>query len=273
MNDKDYDWAVRSIPHLNITKYLPKIPLEQMIDEVETEEKTIKPFEYGIDTQKRPEMQKIVDYLSESWQGFGIIDITARGDHMIDYLTEDITHERVKDLGIEFDENGYGVYKPTDVGKRMTATVKYLQTIFQSVGRVRLSRLKAGRVIGYHNHEVKSLIDRQKLKKPLISPGVNRSTLHIPLIENDKSSHYVTKGYAVDYVDSDRFILEEDAVEYIQHYAVGEAWLFNSVHYHKAVNFGNSDRTHILCYFDHMDEKIRPYIEKSIEDYQGPYIV
>lgn len=273
MNDKDYDRAVRSIPHLNLTKYLPKIPCQEIIQEVQTENNYIRPFEYGIDTSKRKEMKAVVDYLSDSWQGFGIVDITARGDHMIDYLTEDITHERVKALGIEFDDSGYGIYKPTDVGSRMATTIEYIQEIFHCSGRVRLSRLGAGRLIGYHNHEVKSMIDRQRLSKPLISPGVNRSTLHIPLIENNRSAHYVTKGHAVDFVDSDRFVLEKHAVEYVQHYAVGEAWLFNSVHYHKAVNFGDTDRTHILCYFDHMDIRIRPRIEKAIRDYQGPHIV
>lgn len=273
MNDQDYDWAVRSIPHLNIGPYLPLIPVDAMIAEVAKEQETIRPFEYGIDTVKRPEMKKVVEYLSDSWQGFGIIDITGRGGHMIDYLTETVTHDKVRELGIEFDNNGFGIYKPTDVGQRMTETISYIQSIFKQTGRVRLSKLKAGRVIGYHNHEVKSLVDRKKIEKPLIAPGVNRSTLHIPLIENSRAAHYVTKGYAKDYLESDSFVLQEGAIEYIQHYGKGEAWLFNSVHYHKAVNFGSADRIHVLIYFDHMDERIRPYIEAAIKDYKGPYIV
>ena len=273
MNDRDYDWAVRSIPHLNITSYLPQIPVSEMICEYEQEMNSISPFEYGIDLKKNPNLIGVVNYLKDSWQGFGIIDITNKGNHMIDYLTEDVTHEKVRDLGIEFDEHGYGKYKPTDVGLRMPVTVSFLKSIFDNVGRVRLSKLKAGRSIGYHNHEVKSLVDRKKLVKPLIAPGVNRSTLHIPLIDNESSFHYVTKGYSKDYLESDKFELKNDAVEYIQHYAVNEAWLFNSVHYHKAANLGKHDRIHVLCYFDHMDRRIRPYIEQAIESYNGPFIV
>jgi len=273
MNDRDYDHAVRSIPHLNLTDFCPAVPVDLIISEYKAEKDSIRSFEYGIDTKKNPEGKKIVEYLKKSWQGFGIVDITDRGDHMIDYLTDDITHDKVEKLGIITDSDGYGIYKPTDVGRRMEKTIDYIYSIFEYVGRVRLSILRANSIIGYHNHEVKTLVDRKRIKKPLIAPNVNRSTIHIPLIDNNFSSHLVTKGYSRDYQDSDRFILEKDAIEYRQHYAVNQVWLFNSVHYHKAENFGNTDRVHILCYFDHMDEKIRPIIESAIENYQGPWII
>jgi hypothetical protein len=272
VNDRDYDYAVRSIPHLNLTNYIPKVPVLDLIKEFELEKQNVSSFEYGINTDENPELIKIVDYLKKSWQGFGIVDITDKGNHMIDYLTDDNNHNRVKELGILTDSQGYGIYKPTDIGRRMAKTIEYIYSIFNYVGRVRLSILKSNSVIGYHNHEVKSLIDRTKIKKPLIAPNVNRSTIHIPLIENKMSNHCVTKGHARDYTESDRFTLKDNAIEYQQHYAVGEVWLFNSVHYHKAENLGNSDRIHILCYFDHMDMKIRPIIESAINDYKGPWI-
>lgn len=272
MNDNDYEYAVRRIPHLNLTDFVPKVPFEEIKQELEREKYNISPFEYGVDTDKNPSLINLVNYLKNHWQGFGIIDITSKGDHMIDYLTEDITHERVKELGIEFDENGYGIYKPTDVGHRMIRTVEYVYSLFNIVGRVRFSVLKPNGIIGYHSHEVKRLVDRKKHKKPLIAEGVNRSAIHIPIIDNDKTFHLVTKGWSENYTESDRFQLPERAVEYTQHYSPREVWMFNTVHYHKAVNFGNTDRIHLLCYFDHMDEKIRPYIEKAIESYQGPMI-
>lgn len=272
MNDKDYDFAVRSIPHLNLSTVVPTVPVDAIIAEYLQEKENISPFEYGIDTAKNPDMIKVVEYLKRSWQGFGIVDITAKGDHMIDYLTEDVTHEKVLSLGIELDKQGYGIYKPTDVGKRMLKTVEYIYSLFHYVGRVRLSVLKSKSIIGYHNHEVKTLVDRKKLSKPLIAEGVNKSTIHIPIIDNPLSYHYVTKGYSKDYVNSDKFVLPENATEYIQHYAVGEVWMFNSVHYHKAVNGGDTDRVHVLCYFDHMDPKIRPFIEQAIINYSGPLI-
>jgi hypothetical protein len=48
--------------------------------------------------------------------------------------------------------------------------------------------------------------------------------------------------------------------------------MFNSYHYHRAENFSNEDRDHILIYFDHMDKKIRPIVEQAISDYTGPLI-
>jgi hypothetical protein len=60
--------------------------------------------------------------------------------------------------------------------------------------------------------------------------------------------------------------------EYSQHYSVGEVWLFNSIQYHKAANYGSDDRYHVLIYFDHMDPLIRPIIEEAIKNYTGPTI-
>lgn len=272
MNDKDYDYAVRSIPHLNLTDFCPDVPINSMISEYLKERNNVRSFEYGINLSTDPEALKIINYLKKSWQGFGIVDITTKGDHMIDYLTDDITHDRVGELGIKLDENGFGIYSPTDIGQRMIETLKYIYSIFEHVGRVRLSVLKSNSIIGYHNHEVKSLVDRKRIKKPLIAPLVNRSTIHIPLIDNELSSHLVTRGHSKNYTNSDKFILEKGAMEYKQSYRSGEVWLFNSVHYHKAENLGNSDRIHILCYFDHMDKRIRPIIESAIENYIGPWI-
>jgi hypothetical protein len=272
MNDQDYDNAVRRIPHLNLTEFVPKVPLVEILEEYEKEKFNISCFEYGVDTEKNPNLVNVVEYLKNNWKGFGVIDITDRGDHMIDYHKEAVNHDEVKALGIVFDENGFGVYRPTDVGRRMTKTLEYIYSLFKVTGRVRFSMLCSGGVIGYHNHEVKSLVDRKRLVKPLIAEGSNRSAIHVPIIENPKSFHLVTKGWSRDYTDSDRFQLPENAVEYVQHYATNEVWMFNAVHYHKAVNLGNTDRVHLLCYFDHMDEKIRPYIESAIENYHGPWI-
>jgi hypothetical protein len=272
MKDSDYNNAVRKIPHLNLTDFVPRVPLAEILEEYEKEKYNISSFEYGVDTEKNPNLINIVNYLKQHWQGFGIIDITDRGDHMIDYLKEDVNHEEVKALGIQFDKNGFGIYKPTDIGRRMTRTLEYIYSLFKVTGRVRFSILRSQGVIGYHNHEVKSLIDRKKLKKPLIAEGVNQSAIHVPIIDNPKSFHIVTRGWSHEYTDSDKFQISEGAVEYIQHYAINEVWMFNAVHYHKAVNLGDTDRTHLLCYFDHMDEKIRPYIESAIEQYEGPWI-
>lgn len=272
MNDQDYDYAVRRIPHLNLTKYIPPVPLNDLRKDYEQEKHNVSPFEYGVNTEKNPNLINIVNYLKNHWQGFGIIDITSRGDHMIDYLKEDVNHEYVKTLGIEFDENGFGIYKPTDIGKRIPKTIEYIYQLFEVVGRTRFSILKPNGIIGYHNHEVKSLVDRKRLEKPLIAEGVNRSAIHIPIYDNPKTAHLVTRGWSKDYQDSDRFQLPEGAIEHSQHYAPGEVWMFNTFHYHKAVNYGNDDRIHLLCYFDHFDKRIRMYIEQAIKEYDGIWL-
>lgn len=272
MKDQEYIEILRRIPHLDLTSVVPTVPLEEIRKEFEQEKHNVSPFEYGVDTDKNPDLIPLVTYLMRHWQGFGVIDITSRGDHFIDYLKEDVNHEYIKSLGVEFDENGFGIYKPTDIGQRMIETVKYVYTLFKKVGRVRFSFVKPNGVIGYHNHEVKSLVDRKKMLKPLTAEGINSNAIHVPIYDNPGSCHIVTKGSGKDYVNADRFYLPDGAIEYKQHYSPGEVWMFNCVHYHKAVNFGNTDRVHLLCYFDHMDENIRPYIEKAIELYKGPFI-
>jgi hypothetical protein len=191
-----------------------------------------------------------------------------RGDHMIDYFTEEVTHEKVLSMGVEFDENGYAIYKPTDVGRAMPDTLDYIYSIMKTPGKTRMSRLSAGKIIAWHSHAIKGKVNKRHLPRP----GSSRATIHIPLICNDKCFHLVTKdpsngtSNAADNLEN---VIYE---QHIQHYAVGEAWLFNSIHYHKAVNDGEEDRYHLLIYFDHMDEKTRPFIEQAINDYTGPYI-
>jgi len=268
MNDQEYQEAVARIPHLNLTKYLPTVPYRDMLREVMNHFEKISPFEYGIDPNISQQARESVNYLKQAWQGFCIIDITKRGDHMIDYFTEEVTHEKVLSMGVEFDENGHAIYKPTDVGEEMPVTIKYIYDMIQTPGKTRLSKLAAGKEIGWHCHAIKGKIN----KKHLARKGANRATIHIPLICNSKSIHAVTKdptkGQGVD-ADQLKFLGNR---EFFQHYGVGEVWLFNSIQYHKAENKGDQDRYHVLIYFDHMDPKIRPIIEKAIQNYTGSYI-
>jgi hypothetical protein len=268
MNNQEYHTAVANIPHLNLTPYLPAVPYKEMLCEVMAQFSKISPFEYGIDPNKSQQARDAVNYLKEAWQGFCVIDITKRGDHMIDYFTEAVTHETVLSMGVEFDESGHAIYKSTDVGDQMPQTVNYIYSIIQTPGKTRLSRLGAGKEISWHCHAIKGKINRKHLARK----GANRATIHIPLICNSGSTHTVTKdptngqGIDADQLASLQF------PEYSQHYEVGEIWLFNSIQYHKAVNTGTTDRYHLLIYFDHMDPIIRPAIEAAIKDYTGSYI-
>jgi len=265
MNDTDYQTAVASIPHLNLTKYLPSIPLADMICETESQKQKISKFDYGI----APNSQKArdsINYLKEAWQGFSLIDITEDGQHMIDYYSTGINHPKVINKGIEITEDGYANTRITNIGREMPITVNYILSFLEEPGRCRVSRLTAGRVIGYHSHFVKAQSNKVKIAKS----NLNRATIHIPLITNNKCNFLVSKLPENNTAPADDFKPLE--TEYKQHYGLGEIWMFNSYHYHRAENFSNEDRDHILIYFDHMDKKIRPIIEQAISDYTGPLI-
>lgn len=260
MNDVDYNDAILRIPHLNLTNYLPKPPIEDILRETARQNEKISSVEYGLPNTNE-ETKKIVQYIGESWKGFCIIDIVDRGDQMIDYFSpNEINRKKILDMGVEFNEEGYAIYKPTDIGRQMPITVNYVYDIMNKPGRTRMSVLKAGRTIGYHSHIVKSE-DRIK-PKSLTGPTANISTIHIPLICDEKSTHTVSDTKHPRILGN----------EYTQHYDIGEVWLFNSLQHHKAENKSDKDRYHLLIYFDHMDSKIRPFIEKAIEEYKGPYI-
>jgi hypothetical protein len=57
-----------------------------------------------------------------------------------------------------------------------------------------------------------------------------------------------------------------------QHYGVGECWLFNSWHQHNVWNEGTQDRIHLMMYGSLDDFKLRPMIDKAVDDYNGTYI-
>ncbi len=262
MTDSEYEDKICSIPHLNLSPYLPKLNLNLAIEELKNNGHNISKFEYSRDVD--PERMK---YIQESWQGFSLVDITRKGAHMIDYYTTKITHDRVRSLGIELQDDGMAKFQITDIGEKMPVTTAYTTGLFKDLCRIRISRLTAGMVIPYHCHLQKAKSNPDKI----VPDNSYRATIHIPLVTNPYCQFFVTKddGFLG---HPDDFSKTEEQIEYKQFYAPTEVWMFNSVHYHKAVNIGKSHRYHILIYFDFTDEKIRPVIEQAIKDYTGPYI-
>jgi len=263
MNDKEYIKSINHIPHLNLTSYLPIVPLEEMIKELWNNIENIRPFEYSRDVSFNGRK-----YLEDHWQGFSLIDITQRGDHMLDYYTSNITHQRAKELGVELGEDGYAIFKITDIGRRTPISTTYCRDLFNKLWRCRISRIRPGGIIQYHCHELK----RHRNPNKLIPDSAWSGIFHIPLITNEKCRFWVTENKNVSKAHADDFGVITDQIEYGQNYNPGEIWLFNNFHYHKAENQGITDRYHILIYFDYMDKKIRPIIEKAILDYRGPFI-
>ena len=262
MTDQEYEKMICSIPHLNLTPYLPKMDLECMQMELKLNAHNIAKFEYSRDVG-----ESRMNYLQESWQGFILVDITRLGSHMIDYYTTNLTHDRIKSLGVSLKEDGLAEFQVTDIGEKMPYTTKYTTELFKDLCRIRVSKLTAERNISYHCHLAKA---RQNPNK-IVTDESYRATIHIPLITNDHCYFAVTKdsGFSG---HPDDFKLIDKQQEFKQKYGLNEIWMFNSVHYHKAVNNGRSNRYHLLIYFDFMDEKIRPVIEQAISNYQGPYI-
>lgn len=263
MEDKIYIDAINSIPHLNLTSYLPQVPLKDMIREMWENIDYIRPFEYSRNTSYQGKK-----YLEDHWQGFSLIDITDRGDHMLDYYTSSLTHERTKELGITIGTDGYAVFKITDVGLLMPASTNYCKNLFENFWRSRISRVRPNGIIQYHCHELK----RHRNSNKLIPDSAWSGIFHIPLITNDHCKFWVTENKNTSRAHADDFGVTTDQEEFGQFYSPGEIWLFNNYHYHKAENLGKEDRYHMLIYFDYMDTKIRPVIEQAITEYRGPII-
>lgn len=262
MTDEDYIKKIESIPHLNLTSFLEKVPLSAIRQELKTNIESISKFDYSREVNE--ERRKVLESI---WQGFSLVDVTKIGSHMIDYYTTDLTHIKLIELGAELKEDGFGKFFITDIGQRMPEATQYTTSLFQDLCRIRISKLSAKSSIKYHCHLAKA---RQNPKK-FVPDESYRATIHIPLVTNPDAYFVVTKnnGFAG---HPDDFFLENPQEEFVQKYELGDVWMFNSVHYHKAVNDGDKDRYHILIYFDFMDKKIRPVIEQAIETYQGPFI-
>jgi hypothetical protein len=59
---------------------------------------------------------------------------------------------------------------------------------------------------------------------------------------------------------------------YKQHYALGEVWILNGHYYHNVFNGGNTDRDHIYLHASMYDEKLKPIIEKALNNYSDVLI-
>ena len=261
MNDFEYQEKLNQIPHLNLTNILPPLPFEEIKLEVLSNIEKLCEFDYASPYEQTRKN------LAETWHGFSLVDITKDGQHMIDYYSTGLNNPKVISKGIELDDSGFAKTRVTNIGEQMPATVNYIMSFLKEPGRCRVSRLKAGKIIHYHSHFVKANENKTKIAKS----NLNRATIHIPLTTNTKCNFLVSKLPENNKNAADWFKTQE--LEYKQHYAPGEIWMFNSYHYHRAENFGDFDRDHVLIYFDYMDEKIRPFLELGINRYNGPLII
>ena len=255
----DLSQKINRIPHLNLTKYLPEVPLESMMREL---------FQFR-DTDFYPYISgntdpKIVEHMAKNWHAFLLIDTCKSGRHNIDYITTTNNYDR---LEYHTDSNGDYIYKPTDVGQMLPDTLSYLYNIAESPEKTRMSKIMPeGGNATWHSHKLLadsgdkrfSISDRDNLANGIITP-----VIQIPLITNKDVWMGVCEKYPYK---------EADVKKYWQHYYPGEVWLFNSYYFHNAVNNGKNPRIHIMMYVPLTDSKMFNAIKQAADEYTGPLL-
>lgn len=253
MNREELIRKLEQIPHLNLTEFVPQVPLDKLISELRSFTNTdYYPYISG------NKSKELAEYMAKNWHGFCIIDACKEGRHNIDYMT---TENNFDKLTFQFDDIGNKLYKPTDVGQLMPATIDYLYSITNCPGKTRISRIKAnGGNATWHSHRI--LADngdkRFTSKKDYITP-----VMHIPLVTNEKVHFGVSS--------SNPAKNKEHNIMW-QQYKPGEVWLFNSFYYHNVYNMGSDDRDHIMMYTPLEDDHYLTILTKAVEKYSGPLI-
>jgi hypothetical protein len=236
---------LRHIPHLNLTAYLPQVPLKNMLTELlQFEDLDFQPYENGLIRKE------YLEIMQKSWHGLCLIENCREGKHHIDYKT-------TEDHNLTFHEPGQ--YLPTDIGLVMPNTISYLYSIAKAPERTRLLKLKSKGNASWHSHFILaksglSQIDDQLFVNPVIQ---------IPLITNSYVEMIVSKTDPK---------TETTPKLYKQKYQAGEVWIFNSYYYHNVYNNGQYDRDHIMMYASLDDEILFPIIEKAVKEYKNDRI-
>ena len=243
---------MNSIPHLNISNFLPQPPLRDMIKDLfQFTETDFYPYVTGFHSEEAK------THMANNWKGMCLIDCTVSGKHNIDYWC---TENNYNQLDFKLDDQGEPIYSPTDVGELCTSTIEYLYQICEKPNKTRISRMVAnGGNASWHSHQV--LANRGDEK--FVDKNSIKYILHIPLITNFKC--YMG-------VSATNPLIDQNAKKHWQRYHPGEVWIFNNYWYHNAVNQGTDHRDHIMVYVENDDEKLIPVLEKAINDYQGPFI-
>jgi hypothetical protein len=249
---------INRIPHLNLTHYLPKSPIEEMLAEhAKFKDSDYYPYITG---NKDPVIAK---HMADNWHGFCIVDSCVQGRHNIDYLT---TTNNFEKLTFRVDANGDPVYAPTDVGLEMPATIEYLHTVARVPQKTRISRIMPnGGNASWHSHYILALggdpkfkMNRaERLAKKIVEP-----VIHIPLVTNKD----VWFGITPDAPSN------PEGKKYWQRYGVGEVWLFNSFFHHNVYNKGTTPRDHVMMYVSMEEDCIYDVFMAAAMDYKGPLI-
>ena len=249
INNDSYFDKLKSIPHLNLTPYLKTVDLESMINDInQFEENDFYPYDAADDNKNFKE------FLSKNWTGCSLIDTVKTGKQFADYYSSDSFNEN---LEFNLDDNGNPIYKPTDIGLKCSSILNYIYEIIKSPQRTRLSRLPIKSHIHWHSHKI--LSEYGPTKK--FSSGLNSSlVIHIVLKTNSRCWMGVSTQHP-----SGKFPFKIHK----QHYSLGEVWILNGHYYHNVFNGGDTTRDHIYLHASMYDEKLKPIIEKALDNYDG----
>jgi len=247
-NDSYFD-KLKSIPHLNLTPYLKKVDLESIINDInQFKENDFYPYDAA------DEDKNFKKFIAKNWNGCSLIDTVISGKQFADYFTSDLYD---KNLKFNLDNNGKPFFKPTDIGTKCPNILNYIYEILQSPQRTRLSRLPKKCHIHWHSHKI--ITEYGPTKK--FSSGLNSTiVMHIVLKTNNKCWMGVSTQHP-----SGKFPFKI----YKQHYSLGEIWILNGHYYHNVFNGGDTTREHIYIMASMYDEKLKPIIEKALDNYDG----
>ncbi len=133
--------------------------------------------------------------------------------------------------------------QPTPYLKKIPTLLKIIeQQDLGIMGRVRLTRLMPGGMLDYHKHF-------RFFENTICLPQAY-IVIHF-ILETNPESIMVVKN--------------DDNIVFEKHFKEGEVWFFNSWQDHKIYNYGDTARTHILCFlYSHKNEELINYIVSLI---------
>lgn len=158
--------------------------------------------------------------------------------------------------------------RATKFSKQTPAMVDYLSSILDNPGRSRLSVLKPGQSVGWHNH--------------YHGDFDSEVALHVPLVTNPLVTAQVGQtDFAV--LDSPLATQEqwfaEPAKKFSCHFTAGHLWLLNIKHTHRFVNNSPQARIHLWISTSLSDHNGLPInnalfskIKSAVDSYSGPII-
>lgn len=245
------------IPHLNLTKFLSKVPIEKMLRELnQFSNEDFYPYITGNLNQQ------LAEHMASNWKGMCIIDACQEGRHNIDYLT---TENNFSKLTFNLNEHNEFVYQPTDVGNLVPSMIDFIYEIIDKPQKTRISRIMphGGNATWHSHYRLAETGDKKfamnsdyRLKHRIVEP-----VLHIPLVTN--------KNVQFGVAEHNPAKQQKFTDIHWQKYQVGEVWLFNSYFYHNVFNRGTTPRDHIMMYMPFNDKKMFPIILKAMKEYRG----